>query len=269
MLSAIRVLTLYICIVWVLTMILSSKDPSIASPTGNAEGSPFVIAIKRANIRVLPHIINAVVLSSAFSAANLGLMQGSRVLFALASKGQAPSIFLRTNKRGIPYVGLIFTAAFLPLSYMSISTSSSTVFLWFQSITSSNLLIGWISISLNHIFLMRALKAQGYSRADLPYTFKFAPAAAWISLFFSLLILLTCGFANFLNHNFDISSFFSSYFVIPLILVLTLFWKILKRTKVKRPEEVDLKTFFKEIEENPEPPIDRPRGKEWLLILWS
>lgn len=169
-----RVFVLYILTVFGLTLILSSEDPAIANSTGDATGSPFVIAIKRAGIKGLPSIINALVLSSAFSAANLSLVQTSRNLFALASKGQAPRIFLKTNKRGLPYYGVILTALFLPLSYMSASSGSSTVFGWFQSLTSANLLIGWISIAIAHIGMQRALKAQGFSRADLPYKMPFA-----------------------------------------------------------------------------------------------
>ncbi|CCE86270.1 Piso0_004753 [Millerozyma farinosa CBS 7064] len=266
---AIRVLTLYLSIVLVLTMVLSSKEPEITTSSGTASHSPFVIAIKKAKIKVLPHIINAVVLSSAISAANLSQMQVSRILYAMASNGRAPGIFLKTTKAGVPYVGIIFVSSFIPLAYMSCSRNASTVFSWFQSITSSNLLVGWCTISLNHIFLHRALKAQGYGRDVLPYRSRFGPYAAWISLFFSLLILLTAGFSNFLKGKFDISSFFSCYFVIPLLIVLTLFWKIFKKSKLHRPEDVDLKTFFDDIEQNPEPPIKGTGGKERFLILWA
>ncbi|CUM55912.1 uncharacterized protein AC631_01683 [Debaryomyces fabryi] len=152
---------------------------------------------------------------------------------------------------------------------MSSSASSSTVFLWFQNITSSNLLLGWCSISLNHIFLTKAMKVQGYKREQLPYTFKYAPQAAWISLFFSGLILLTSGFSNFLYGNFEISSFFSSYFVIPLFAVLYVFWKFFKGTKLIMPEDVDLTSLFADYEENPEPPLEPLKGLQWLTLLWS
>ena len=265
----VRVFTLYFLTIFVLTLVLSSKDSDIVSSTGNAAGSPFVIAIKRAGIKGLPHVINAVVLTSAFSAANLSIIQGSRSLFALASKKQAPSIFLKTNKQGLPYFGVIAVSLFIPLAYMSSSSSSSTVFLWFQNITSSNLLLGWCSISLNHIFLTKAMKKQGYTRNQLPYTFKYAPQAAWISLFFSALILLTSGFSNFLHGNFLISSFFSSYFVIPLFAVLYIFWKCLKRTQLIKPEDVDLASLFANYKDNPEPPLEPLKGLQWLTLLWS
>lgn len=56
----VRVFTLYFLTAFVLTLVLSSKDSDIVSPTGNAAGSPFVIAIKRAGIKGLPHVINDV-----------------------------------------------------------------------------------------------------------------------------------------------------------------------------------------------------------------
>ncbi|KAK6453722.1 uncharacterized protein RJT20DRAFT_100808 [Scheffersomyces xylosifermentans] len=264
-----RTCTLYFIAVFVLSLILSSKNPKIVSPTGNAAGSPWVIAIQGAGIKVLPHIINAIVLTSAFSAANLSLVQGSRYLFALAAKKHAPAVFLKTNKRGLPYWGLIFSAAFIPLSYMSCSSSSSTVFDWFQTITSSNLLIGWMSISVNHIAMTRAMKVQGYSRDRLPFKIRFAPQAAWFSLVAFFLIFITAGFSNFLHNNWDTSSFFSSYFVLPLFIVLTLFWKFFKKTKFVTSSQVDLYTLFKDVEDNPEPPIEKVRGWKIITLLWS
>lgn len=103
----IRILTLYWVTVLILTMIVPANDPLIASGTGTAESSPFVIAMQRAGIKALPSIVNAVVLTSAWSAGNLGLIQASRTLFALAAKGQAPQIFLKTNKQGVPFYGLL------------------------------------------------------------------------------------------------------------------------------------------------------------------
>jgi amino acid transporter len=72
--------------------------------------SPWVLAVQNAGIGVLPHIINAVILSSATSSANAFLFVGSRYLFGLAQNGQAPRILLKCTKRGIPIYGIGFTA---------------------------------------------------------------------------------------------------------------------------------------------------------------
>ena len=67
------------------------------SPGGAA--SPWVIAIYRAGVPVLPSIINAVILISATSAANAFLYTGSRYLYALAQNGQAPRFLLTCSRK--------------------------------------------------------------------------------------------------------------------------------------------------------------------------
>lgn len=264
-----RCFSLYMCTVFVLTLIVSSHDPLIASPTGNAAGSPFVVAIKRAGIRVLPHIINGVVLTSALSAANLGIIGASRALFSLASVKQAPKIFLKTNKKGMPWVGVIFAAAFIPLAFMSASRAASTVFGWFQSITSSLLLVNWITISISHIRMSKAMKVQGYTRDDLPYKFPGAVFASWFSLIGSVLLLLTGGFTNFIHGHFVFSSFFSAYFIIPLFSVLFLAWLFYKKQFLIRPTDVNLKALFDDVEARPEPAYPKLKGWEYLALIWS
>lgn len=199
----------------------------------------------------------------------MGLVQTSRNLFALATKGQAPKFFLKTNRFGLPYWGVLISALFMPLAYMSASKSASTVFGWFQNLTSANLLVTWIAIDVNHIALQKALKAQGYTRDDLPYKMPFANIGAYVSLFFFIILLLTGGYTNFLNGNFDISSFFSAYFVIPLFAVLFFFWKFFKKTHIRRSEEVDLQTLFKDVDENPETLPPPNRGWRLIKYLWE
>ncbi len=71
---------------WDFTMLIRSKvvpsnEPNLLHSTGNAAQSPFVIAAKRAGIKVVPSIINFVVLTSAWSAGNSILLGSSRTLY--------------------------------------------------------------------------------------------------------------------------------------------------------------------------------------------
>lgn len=264
----VRVFLLYLLAVFIITLIVPSNNDQIASPTGTASASPFVIAMQ-GHIKVLPHYINAIVCSSAFSAQSLSTIKGSRTLFALAAKGQAPKIFLKVNKKGLPYVAVIFSVSFIPLAYMSVSKGSNVVFSWFQKITSSNLLLNWTVIALNHIFMTRALKAQGYSRNDLPYKFRGTEYASYFSLFFSLLFLITGGFPNFIHGHFDFGDFFGSYFIIPLAIILYVLYKFIKKSKLKKPEEVDLANLFKDVELYPEPEYPKLKGWEYITLLWA
>jgi len=59
------------------------------------------------SLPVFPHIINACVFSSAFSSGNAILFGASRLLYGLALRGQAPKIFTRCTKDGLPFLAIL------------------------------------------------------------------------------------------------------------------------------------------------------------------
>jgi amino acid transporter len=68
------------------------------SNASGAASSPWVVAITRAGIPALPSIINAVILTSASSAANAMVYSGSRYVYGMARNGQAPKLFLKCTE---------------------------------------------------------------------------------------------------------------------------------------------------------------------------
>lgn len=109
-------------------MLVPYNDPDLLRSTGTAAQSPYVIAITRAGIKVLPHIINACIFTSAFSAGNSFLFSSSRVLYGLALRGQAPRFFTYCTKGGLPLYSVLFTSAFAFLAFMNTSSGAVTVF---------------------------------------------------------------------------------------------------------------------------------------------
>lgn len=83
-------------------MLVPSNDPHLLTSTGTAASSPFVIAAQRAGVKVVPSIINAVVLTSVWSAGNGNLLGSSRTLYGMAREGHAPRIFLRLSRMKVP-----------------------------------------------------------------------------------------------------------------------------------------------------------------------
>lgn len=164
-----RVFIFYILAVLIVGMIVASDDPRLNDYTGDATMSPFVIVASAAGIKAIPSVVNAVVITSAWSSSNQALLSGTRVLFGLAIKGQAPRIFLRTTSWGVPYVCVLFNTAFMFLAFMSLSNSAMTVFWWLVDLTAAGVLVSWSSILLNHIRLCLAMKKQGISRTELPF----------------------------------------------------------------------------------------------------
>jgi hypothetical protein len=116
-------------------VIVPADDERLLSGGAGAASSPWVIAIVRGGIPVLPHIINAVILTSAASSGNAFLYTGSRYLFALAQNGQAPRVFLTCTKAGVPVYCVLATASVGLLTYMTVSSGANNVFGWFQTVS--------------------------------------------------------------------------------------------------------------------------------------
>ena len=53
----------------------------------------------------------------------------------LAMVGNAPKIFTRTSKSGLPYAAVAFCASFSVLAYMGVKSGSGKVFGWFANMT--------------------------------------------------------------------------------------------------------------------------------------
>ena len=101
-----------------------------------AAASPYVIAMDRLGIPVLPHIVNAMVLGASFSAGNSYVYCASRSLYGLALDGKAPRFFTKCTRAGVPIycVGLVLMVALL--AFLQVSNNASVVLDWFVNIVS-------------------------------------------------------------------------------------------------------------------------------------
>ncbi|KAJ5721535.1 Arginine permease CAN1 [Penicillium malachiteum] len=242
-----RILLFYIFSVFFIGLLVPSDNKDLLSGSSNASASPFVIAAKLAGIKVLPGLINAVLLTVVLSAANSNVYSGSRMLIGLANDGYAPSFFAKTSRSGVPYFGVVLTAAFGLLGFMNLSTSGTTVFNWLLNISTVAGFILWASLNACHISFMRALKARRISRDFLPYKAPFQPFLAYYGLFFNILILFTQGFTAWIP-SFSVESFFVAYVSLILFAVLWIGHKIVFRDSLVSPLQADLDTGRAEIE---------------------
>lgn len=176
-----------------------------------AAASPYVIAMQRLQIGVLPHIVNAMVLASAFSAGNSYVYCASRSLFGLALEGKAPAIFARCTRNGVPIfsVGLVLLIALL--SFLQLNNNSAVVLSWFVSLVTASQLLNFAFMCITFLFWKRACEAQGLERKGLPFFGWWQPYVAYYGLFWTLLMTFVGGYAVFLPGNWDIPTFLFSY----------------------------------------------------------
>lgn len=214
--------------------ILSGKS----SGGGTASASPYVIAMNNLGIEGLPHVVNALLVTSIFSAGNTYTYCATRSLYGLALNGQAPSFLRKCTKSGVPYWCFAIVMLFPFLSFLQVSSGSAIVLTWLINLVTAAGVINYIVITVTFICFYRACKAQGLDRRSLPYTGWFQPYCAYIGLIWMIFIVTCYGYSSFLPWS--VSSFFSYYTMVIVAPILFVFWKILKRTRFVSATRADL-----------------------------
>ena len=211
-----------------------------ASGSGTAAASPYVIAMKNLGISVLPHITNALLVTSIFSAGNAYCYYGTRSLYSLSIQGQAPKVLRKCTKAGVPIYCLCVVMVFPFLAFLNVSSGSAQVLTWLTNIITAAQVIDYIIICTTYLFFYRALRTQNIDRRTLPYYGYFQPYSAWIALVWMIFVVTTYGYSTFLPGQWSVSSFFTYYTMVLVAPVLFFGWKLIKHTKLIKAHEMDL-----------------------------
>nr|P18696.2 RecName: Full=Proline-specific permease; AltName: Full=Proline transport protein [Aspergillus nidulans FGSC A4]CAA56191.1 proline permease [Aspergillus nidulans] len=266
-----RVFTFYILGSLVIGVTVAYNDPTleagVESGGSGAGASPFVVAIQNAGIGGLNHVVNAAILISAWSSGNAWCYAGSRTLYSLAGEGQAPKIFTRTNRTGVPYVAVLATWTIGLLSFLNLSSSGQTVFYWFTNITTVGGFINWVLIGIAYLRFRKALQFHGMLDM-LPFKTPLQPYGTYYVMFIISILTLTNGYAVFFPGRFTASDFLVSYIVFAIFLALYAGHKIWYRTPwLTKVSEVDIFTGKDEIDRLCENDMER-QPRNWLERVW-
>jgi len=142
----IRILVFY---VGALTVIMSIIPWNNINP----EESPFVRLFALIGIPFAAGIINFVVLTAAASSCNSGIFSNSRMLFGLSNQKQAPAIFEKTNKNGVPHIAILVSCALLLISALLnyIIPNATLVFTYITTVSTVLFLVVWALIIVAYI----------------------------------------------------------------------------------------------------------------------
>jgi amino acid transporter len=190
----------------------NDKEMATAFSTGapGAAASPYVVAMNRLRIRVLPDVVNAMVLTAAFSAGNSYVYCASRSLFGLALEGKAPRFLTRCSRGGVPVYCVAAVLLIALLSFLQVSSGGAVVLQWFVNLITASQLLNYSAVSVTYLCWHAALRAQGVSRDTLPYKSPLQPFAAWYSLAGCFTMMFLGGYTVFLPGNWDVPTFLFS-----------------------------------------------------------
>lgn len=240
-----RIVIFYLLSILFLGMCVAYNDPLLTKAKGStAAASPFVIAIRNAKIKGLPHIINGCILLFVLSAANSDMYICSRNIYGLAVAGYAPKFFSKTNRMGVPYYGIALSFAFCLLAYMTVSSGAGEIFGYFVSVVSQCGLLAWACILFIHIRFMKACKAQGIDRKrDLVYRSPFQPYGSYFAFAVCVLVILIKNFTVFLGKPFAYKDFITGYIILPIFVIMYFGFKFYYKTSIIPSDEVDMVTY--------------------------
>ncbi|KAF2106172.1 AAT family amino acid transporter [Lophiotrema nucula] len=275
-----RLIAFYVLGSLAIGIICSSVADGLTSGAGNANASPWVIAIQNAGITGLPSAVNAGILTSAWSSGNSFLYMSSRSLYSLAVVGNAPKIFTRCNRYGLPVYAVCAASCFSFLAYLSAGSQAGVVFNWFISLTNTAGYTSWILCAIIFVRFRKACSIQGVS---VPYKSRIQPYGAWICLFVFTILLLANGFTVFYPGQFTTSGFLTTYLGIPIFVLLWLGHKYTvgrSQPWMLESAHVDLTSGVREVEEEAEfweqldaekksHQSDRKRWLRKLNVLWE
>ena len=124
--------------------------------------SPFVMIFHDLDASVVATVLNLVVLTAALSVYNSCVYCNSRMLFGLATQGDAPKSLLKVNAKGVPLVALGISALATGLCVVINYLMPREAFGLLMALVVASLVINWGIISITHLKFRKAKAAQGH-----------------------------------------------------------------------------------------------------------
>ncbi|KAJ7778876.1 amino acid permease-domain-containing protein [Mycena olivaceomarginata] len=184
-----RILAFYVFAILIVGMLVPYTDPQLLQSTGNAASSPFPRTA----------VINAAVLTSAFSAAN--------------------------------------SLLYILLAYMVLSQGASTVLNWMSNLIAILGFATWGT--LTYICFYHGLKHQGIDQSKFGYYNRWQPFPAYWALIRSIIIILFNGWPVFIKGAWKSTDFVIAYINILIFVVLYGAYKIIRKLSIVTLKAMD------------------------------
>jgi L-asparagine transporter-like permease len=156
-----RIVLFYICSVFV---IVSAVPWTRVVPAQ----SPFTLALDEVHFPYASAIMAAVILTAVLSCLNSSFYIASRVLFVLASRGDAPRWLVRTNRRQVPARAVLLASVFGFAGVIAAILSPSVVFAFLVNASGAIIALIYLAIAVSEVRTRRARERAGKPPPALP-----------------------------------------------------------------------------------------------------
>jgi L-asparagine permease len=144
--------------------------------------SPFVTFFSKIGFSGAGSLMNAVVLTAAFSSLNAGLYSTGRILRSMSVNGSGPKFTARMSKNGVPYGGILLTSVIGLFGVVLNAVKPSQAFEIVLNIAALGVIAAWATIVFCQLRLYRMSRAGAIKRPhfQMPLT----PYSGYLTLAF-------------------------------------------------------------------------------------
>lgn len=268
----VRIIFFYVGTLVMVGLLVPYNNLRLMGTTGSSanDASPYVLAADLHSVKVVPHIVNAVILNSVTSVATAAMYSSSRLLRSLAQQGLAPKWFDYTDKAGRPLRAWLIGILAGIFAFIADYDQEATVFDWLMSIVALSIVFIWPALCICHLRWRACLRYHKIPLETLGFVSYTGEIGSWISIIINALILIgQFWVALFPSGEANVSNFFQNYAGVPFLLVCFFGHKIYAGTWTKwwhKIEDIDIDTgrtiYDRELLE-----IDREELKQRLASM--
>jgi len=215
-----RVLAFYVLAVFLIVCIVPWNDAKLGA-------SPFIAALDRIGIPGAADIMNAVVVTAVLSCLNSGIYVASRMLFALARRGDAPRSLLDLNHRGVPVKAICLSVVVGFVSVIFDAISPDKVFLFLVNSSGAVALFVYLLIAAAQLRMRRQLERDEPERLTLRmWGF---PWLTYLSMAAIVVVIVSMAFVD------DVRSQLPASLGSLAVVGVAAWWRGRSRTRERRP----------------------------------
>ena len=130
--------------------------------------SPFTLALDGIHFPYASEFMAAVILTAVLSCLNSSFYIASRVLFVLASRGDAPRWLVRTNSRHVPARAVLLASVVGVAGVIAAVLSPSVVFAFLVNASGAIIAVIYLAIAVSQVRTRRARELAGGPPPTLP-----------------------------------------------------------------------------------------------------
>lgn len=161
-------------------------------------------------------------------------------MYTLAVNRHAPQFLGTLNRHHTPWVAVLATIAISGLCFGASYIGAGQLWTWLQNIVGVSNQLSWIAIGFASLRFRAGIKKQGLEHL-LPFKNWTYPYGPILAVVLNSILVLVQGWSCFSPH-FKAVDFVSYYIELPVMFVMYVGWKLLKRTKFVHLEDMDLAT---------------------------